>query len=83
MKPVQWIQLKVDRSSRKYWKKRDKEFEVTRVDRFKSRSRYFSDSGIIGTKAFVQEKYRRIKHLFESKNEKQPNAINGLMEYIP
>ena len=59
-------------------KERDKEFEITRVDRFKSRSRYFSDSGIIGTKAFVQENYQRVKHLFQSKNEKSPKAINGL-----
>jgi len=59
-------------------KEREKEFEVTRVDRFKSRSRYFSDSGIIGTKAFVQENYQRIKHLFESVNEKRPREINGL-----
>lgn len=59
-------------------KEREKDFKITRVDRFVSRSRYFSDSGIIGTKAFVQENYQRIKHLFQSTNEKLPKPISGL-----
>jgi REP element-mobilizing transposase RayT len=59
-------------------KEREKDFKITRADRFKSRSRYFSDSGIIGTKAFVQENYQRIKHLFQSTNEKSPKPISGL-----
>jgi len=59
-------------------KERQKEFKISRVDRFKSKTRHFSDSGIIGTKAFVQEKYQQVKHLFESVNEKLPRAINGL-----
>jgi len=59
-------------------KERKKDFKITRADRFKSRSRYFSDSGIIGTKAFVQENYQRIKHLFQSTNEKLPKSISGL-----
>jgi hypothetical protein len=59
-------------------KEREKDFKITRADRFKSRSRYFSDSGIIETKAFVQENYQRIKHLFQSTNEKLPKPISGL-----
>ncbi len=59
-------------------KEREKGFKISRVDRFKSRSRYFSDSGIIGTKGFVQKNYQRVKHLFQSVKEKLPKAINGL-----
>jgi REP element-mobilizing transposase RayT len=59
-------------------KERKKEFEISRVDRFRYRTRYFTDSGIIGSKAFVTENYQRFKHLFFSKNEKKPKPIKGL-----
>ncbi|CAB1075303.1 hypothetical protein D1AOALGA4SA_3123 [Olavius algarvensis Delta 1 endosymbiont] len=36
-------------------KERKKEFEISRVDRFRYRTRYFTDSGIIGSKEFVAE----------------------------
>ena len=45
-----------------------KEFEISRISRFRYRSRYFTDSGIIGSKQFVSEKYQRFKHLFYSNN---------------
>jgi len=59
-------------------KERKKEFEISRVDRFRCRTRYFTDSGIIGSKEYVAEHYRRFKHLFFSKNEKKPRPIKGL-----
>jgi REP element-mobilizing transposase RayT len=59
-------------------KERDGDFELSRVQRFKYRTRYFSDSGIIGTKEFVSQNYKRFKHLFHSKHEKQPRPIKGL-----
>jgi hypothetical protein len=59
-------------------KERIKGFEVSRISRFRHRTRYFSDSGIIGTKAFVAEHYQRFKHLFYSKYEKKPKPIKGL-----
>jgi len=59
-------------------KERKKEFEISRVDRFRYRTRYFTDSGIIGSKEFVSEHYQRFKHLFYSKHEKKPKAIKGL-----
>jgi len=37
---------------------KDKDFEFGGIDRFKYRSRYFTDSGIIGTKAFVARYYQ-------------------------
>jgi len=40
--------------------------------------RYFTDSGIIGSKEFVAENYQRFKHLFYSKHEKKPKPVKGL-----
>ena len=59
-------------------KQRRKGFEITRADRFKSRTRYFTDSGIIGSKAFVYSTYLRFQSLFQSKHEKKPNPVKGL-----
>jgi REP element-mobilizing transposase RayT len=55
-----------------------KDFEIGAVDRFKYRTRYFTDSGVIGTKAFVERIYQQFKHHFTSKNEKRPRVIKGL-----
>jgi hypothetical protein len=59
-------------------KEREKGFEICPVDRFRYRTRYFTDSGIIGTKAFVSRLYQRFKDYFSSKHEKQPETIHGL-----
>jgi len=59
-------------------KERKKNFEISRTSRFRYRTRYFSDSGIIGSKEFVAENYKRFKHLFYSKHEKKPKPIKGL-----
>lgn len=53
-------------------KERKKDFEISRIQRFQYRTRYFSDSGIIGTKEFVSANYQLFKDLFQSKNEKIP-----------
>lgn len=55
-----------------------KNFELTRTDRFRYRTRYFTDSGIIGTKEFVSDHYQLFKHVFNSKHEKKPRLIKGL-----
>jgi putative transposase len=55
-----------------------KDFELDRIDRFRYRTRYFTDSGIIGTKAFVSKKYKLFKHLFQSKHEKIPKPVKGI-----
>jgi putative transposase len=59
-------------------KERRREFELSRSDRFRYRTRYFTDSGIIGSKQFVAEHYQRFKDLFMSKHEKRPKPIKGL-----
>ncbi len=58
-------------------KERSKEFELSKSDRFRYRTRYFTDSGIIGSKEFVSTNYQRFKNLFESKHEKKPKPIKG------
>jgi len=60
-------------------KERRGDFELKRVQRFRYRSRYFTDSGIIGTKAYVSGNYRRFKDIFMSKNEKIPKPVAGLV----
>ena len=57
---------------------RQKNYEISRIDRFMYRTRYFSDSGIIGTKEFVFGNYQRFKDVFMSKREKVPKPIAGL-----
>ena len=59
-------------------KERNKGFEINRITRFRYRTRYFTDSGIIGSKEFVSINYKRFKHLFHSKNEKKPKPVKGL-----
>ena len=59
-------------------KERKKDFELSRIQRFQYRTRYFTDSGIIGTKEFVSKNYQLFKDLFQSKNEKIPKPIKGL-----
>jgi len=46
--------------------------------RARYRTRYFTDSGIIGTKAYVSSNYRRFKEIFMSKKEKIPKPVAGL-----
>ena len=59
-------------------KEREKDFELKRIQRFRYRTRYFTDSGIIGTKKFVSGNYRRFKDLFMSKRDKIPKPVAGL-----
>ena len=57
---------------------RENDFELNRMRRFRYRTRYFTDSGIICTKEFVSENYQRFKDLFMSKREKVPRRVAGL-----
>ena len=59
-------------------KERNREFELSRSDRFRYRTRYFTDSGLIGSKEFVSMNYQRFKDLFMSKREKIPKRVAGL-----
>jgi hypothetical protein len=55
-----------------------KNYEISRIDRFRYRIRFFTDSGSIGTKDFVSDNYQRFKKVFMSKREKIPRPIAGL-----
>ncbi len=55
-----------------------KNFEVTQADRFFKQTRYFTDSKIIGSKAFISRMYDHFKDHFKHKREKIPNPISGL-----
>jgi REP element-mobilizing transposase RayT len=57
---------------------RERNFEPTRTARFMNRTRYFTDSGIIGTQTFVSDHYQQFKHIFQTKHEKKPKPIKGL-----
>ena len=57
---------------------RKNDFALKRLRRFRYRTRYFTDSGIIGTKEFVSINYQRFKDIFMSKREKIPKAVAGL-----
>ena len=48
-------------------KEREAGFNLTRIQRFTYRTRYFSDSGIIGSKKFVALNYQRFKSHFQGK----------------
>ncbi|MBW1941150.1 MAG: hypothetical protein JRI28_07295, partial [Deltaproteobacteria bacterium] len=59
-------------------KERENEFNLSRAQRFRYRTRYFTDSGIIGTKSFVSKNYHRFKDIYYTKKEKLPKPISGL-----
>ena len=59
-------------------KERKNNFELTRARRFSYRTRYFTDSGIIGGKAFVSSTYRKVKEAFQAKRDKIPKPVSGL-----
>ncbi len=59
-------------------KEKKKGFKITKASRLRYRTRYFTDSGIIGSKEFVATHYQHFKHLFLSKHEKIPKPIQGL-----
>jgi len=48
------------------------------IDRFRYRTRYFIDSGIIGSREFVDRIYQQFKHYFFSAKKKRPKPIEGL-----
>ena len=59
-------------------KEKERDFQLNQVDRFRYRTRYFTDSGIIGTKAFIVRHFQRFKGHFECKHDKRGNTIPGL-----
>ncbi len=59
-------------------KERKADFKISKIHRFRYRTRWFTDSGIIGSKEFVSKNYQRFKNHFNSKREKKPKRIKAL-----
>ncbi len=59
-------------------KEQARDFKLNEFDRFRYRTRYFIDSGVIGSREFVDRIYQQFKHHFLSKKEKRPKTIKGL-----
>ncbi len=57
-------------------KERAVKYELSDVDKFRRKTRYFTDSGIIGTKAFVSRYYDQFKDYFNTKKAKKPRKIS-------
>jgi len=53
-------------------------FKLNEFDKFRYRTRYFIDSGIIGSREFVERIYQRFRDYFLTDKEKKPKAIKGL-----
>ena len=59
-------------------KARKKNFKLTRTERFLVRSRYFTDSGVIGSKAYVAESYLTFQDVFQNPGRRKPKPVHGL-----
>ena len=53
-------------------------FEMDRIRRFRYRTRYFTDSGVIGSRAFVSATHEVFKDRFYSSREKIPSRVKGI-----
>ena len=53
-------------------------FELGRRDRFLYRTRYFTDSGVIGSREFVARQYERFRWCFGTGRKKDPRRVIGL-----
>ena len=59
-------------------KERRRKYQISRADRFRYRSRYFTDAGVIGSKAFVREVFDQVKHLLRSRDERVFTPVGGV-----
>ncbi|GAB6057671.1 hypothetical protein JCM31598_07880 [Desulfonatronum parangueonense] len=59
-------------------RERKKGYRLSRTDVFRHRCRYFTDSGIIGTKEFVAEVFDGVKHLLDSKDTRRFTPVSGV-----
>jgi hypothetical protein len=59
-------------------RERRRKYQISRGDRFRYRSRYFTDAGVIGSKAFVSEVFDQVKHLLRSKDERTFTPVGGV-----
>jgi len=58
-------------------KERRRGYTLTLKERFLYRSRYFTDSAVIGSREFVLESFQRFRTVLNIKNDRQPKRIAG------
>jgi hypothetical protein len=59
-------------------KQQAKGFNLSGLDCIKYRSRYFTDSAIIGSRQFVSDTYLQFQELFSHRKTKKPVPIRGM-----
>ena len=59
-------------------KVRKKNFKLTRTERFLARTRHFSDSGVIGSKAFVADMFSQFQDHFQNPGKRKPKPVQGI-----
>ena len=59
-------------------KARKKNFKPTRTERFLVRTRYFTDSGVIGSKAFVSHTFSQFQDVFQNPGKRRPKPVHSL-----
>jgi hypothetical protein len=59
-------------------KERKRGYEMQRYERFQLRTRFFTESGILGSKEFVESHFRLFKHVFQTDNDRKAMKIKGL-----
>ena len=55
-----------------------KDFRLTRTELFVRRCRYFTDSGIIGSREFVADAFSNVRHLLKSKDTRRFTRVGGI-----
>ena len=55
-----------------------KDFRLTRTELLVRRCRYFTDSGIIGSREFVADAFRNMHHLLKSKDTRRFTRVGGI-----
>ena len=67
-----------DKGEIDYPQEKGSEHKLSKRDYFRYRCRYFTDSGIIGTKSFVNNCYQSLRPHLAALSMKEPQAIQGL-----
>ncbi len=67
-----------DQDAEMIGRQRKKKARISRDDVFRGRCRYFTDSGVIGSKEFVAEVFDAMKHLLDSKDTRRFVPVPGV-----
>ncbi len=59
-------------------KERKNDFKLNRLKKFRYKTKYFTESGIMGSQEYVRETFLRLKHLFYNDLDRYPVLVTGL-----